>query len=61
MISLSDADFNTLRDLGMSVTQAKRVIRYRDERGGFHSVDDLDRVPGFPRNFLDDVKHRLVP
>ena len=45
----------------MSVTQAKRVIRYRDERGGFTSVDELDEVPGFPRDFLDELKDRLVP
>ena len=61
MISLSAADFDELRGLGMSVTQAKRVIRYRDERGGFDSVDELDEVPGLPADFLDDIKDRLVP
>ena len=35
LVSLSEADFDELRGLGMSVTQAKRVIRYREERGGF--------------------------
>jgi DNA uptake protein ComE-like DNA-binding protein len=45
----------------MSVTQAKRVIRYREEGGGFKSVDELDQVPGFPRTFLNGVKERLVP
>ena len=60
-VSLSEADFDELRGLGMSITQAKRVIRYREERGGFQTLDELDRVPGFPRNFLDSVKERLVP
>ena len=60
-VSLSEADFDELRGLGMSITQAKRVIRYREERGGFSTLDELDRVPGFPRNFLDSVKERLVP
>ena len=60
-MSLSEADFDELRGLGMSVTQAKRVMRYREERGGFSTLDELDRVPGFPRNFLDSVKERLVP
>ena len=41
MISLSSADYDELRGLGMSVTQAKRVIRYREERGGFGSVEEL--------------------
>jgi DNA uptake protein ComE-like DNA-binding protein len=43
----------------MSVTQAKRVIRYRDEGSGFTSLDQLDEVPGFPRSFLGDLKDRL--
>ena len=56
LVSLSEADFDELRELGMSVTQAKRVMRYREERGGFSSLEELDRVPGFPRNFLDRSK-----
>lgn len=60
-VSLSRADFDELRELGMSVTQAKRVIRYRDERNGFRTLDELDQVPGFPRSFLSGVKERVVP
>jgi Translation initiation factor IF-2, N-terminal region/Helix-hairpin-helix motif len=60
-LSLTSIEFDELRDLGMSVTQAKRVLRYRDERGGFRSLDELDNVPGFPKGFLTDVKRRLVP
>ena len=45
----------------MSVTQAKRVMRYRNEHEGFKTLDELDRVPGFERNFLDEVKTRLIP
>jgi Translation initiation factor IF-2, N-terminal region len=58
--SLATVEFEDLRGLGMSVTQAKRVLRYRDERG-FTSVDELDAVPGFPKAFLSEVKDRLVP
>jgi DNA uptake protein ComE-like DNA-binding protein len=43
----------------MSVTQAKRVIRYREKVGGFSSVDDLDELPGFPKGFLAGVKERV--
>ena len=60
-VSLSEADYNQLRALGMSVTQAKRVMRYRREHEGFKTLDELDRVPGFTRNFLDQVKTRLIP
>ncbi len=61
MLSLSSASFDELRETGMSVTQAKRVIRHRDEHGGFRTVDALDQVPGFPKSFLADVKSRVVP
>jgi DNA uptake protein ComE-like DNA-binding protein len=60
-VSLSRAKFDELRELGMSVMQAKRVIRYRDERNGFRTLDELDQVPGFPRSFLSTVKERVVP
>jgi DNA uptake protein ComE-like DNA-binding protein len=59
-ISLSGVTFDELRELGLSVTQSKRVLKYRDERG-FSSVDQLDQVPGFPRSFLAELKDRMVP
>jgi DNA uptake protein ComE-like DNA-binding protein len=43
----------------MSVTQATRVIAYRERQDGFDSVDDLDSVPGFPKTFLNDIKDQL--
>ena len=61
MVSLSSAGVDELQSLGMSVTQAKRVIRYREERDGFRSIEELDDVPGFPRTFLDQIKGRLIP
>jgi DNA uptake protein ComE-like DNA-binding protein len=57
--SLATASFEDLRSLGMSVTQSKRVLDYR-ERAGFESVDDLDRVPGFPKGFLARMKDSLT-
>jgi DNA uptake protein ComE-like DNA-binding protein len=59
-VRLSDASFDELRSLGMSVTQAKRVIDYRERLGGFGSIDALDSVPGFPKAFLAQVKSRLT-
>ena len=45
----------------MSVTQAKRVLDYRQRLDGYTSLDDLDQVPGFPRAFLADLKGKLTP
>lgn len=58
-VSLAGASLEALIAIGMSQTQARRVIRYRDERG-LSSVRALGDVPGFPRVFLDRLGGRLV-
>jgi len=58
-LDLNRATFEDLRDLGFSVTQATRVISYREENQGFDSVSDLGEVPGVPRELLDSVESRL--
>jgi DNA uptake protein ComE-like DNA-binding protein len=57
---INRATFEQLRDLGFSVTQATRVLTYRERRDGFDTLDDLDEVPGLPREFLREVKPRLT-
>ena len=47
-IDVNRATFEDLRDLGFSVTQATRVITYRERQSGFDSLDDLAAVPGMP-------------
>ena len=59
-INLQTASYEDLRELGMSITQAKRVLDFRERNGAFDSVDDLDRVPGFSRDTLIAVKQKLV-
>jgi hypothetical protein len=58
-VSLRSASFEDLRAVGMSVTQAKRVLQYRDERG-LDSVADLHRVPGLSKGFLAYLRGRLT-
>ena len=60
-VSLSNASLDELRALGMSVTQARRVIRHREAHGGFDHVDDLDALPGFPADLLAHVKEAAAP
>jgi competence ComEA-like helix-hairpin-helix protein len=59
-INLNTASFEELRDLGFSVTQATRVITYREREKGFKSVDDLADVPGMPPDLLGEVKDKLT-
>jgi DNA uptake protein ComE-like DNA-binding protein len=58
--NLNQATFEQLRDVGFSVTQATRVITYRERQNGFESLDDLANVPGMPSEFLRDVKPKLA-
>ena len=44
----------------MSVTQATRVIAYRERQDGFGSVDDLETVPGISKKFLSEVREQLT-
>jgi DNA uptake protein ComE-like DNA-binding protein len=44
----------------MSVTQATRVIAYREREDGFGSINDLDSVPGFPKSMLAELKENLT-
>jgi DNA uptake protein ComE-like DNA-binding protein len=48
-VDVNSASFEALRSLGFSATQAKRFIAERDRLGGFRSIDQVDRLPGFPR------------
>ncbi len=59
-VSLSSASFDDLRSLGLSVTQTKRILDFRERLGGFDSVDDLDYVPGFRKSLLTDLKDRVT-
>ncbi len=52
--------FEQLRDMGMSVTQATRVIAYRERQDGFDSIDDLDSVPGIPKSMLAEIKEQFA-
>jgi hypothetical protein len=57
-IKLRTASFDDLRSLGLSITQANRVLE-RVKAGEVASPDDLERVPGIPRGQLAELKLAL--
>ncbi|TMK72500.1 MAG: helix-hairpin-helix domain-containing protein [Actinobacteria bacterium] len=57
---MNEATYEDLRRLRLSVTQTGRVLAYRDRAGGFKSLDELDSIPGFPKEFLTELKRRLT-
>ena len=58
-LDLNTASFEQLRGLGLSVTQSARLIAYRDVNDGFDSLDELDKIPGLPKETRGRLKTRL--
>ncbi|MGH2991018.1 MAG: polysaccharide biosynthesis tyrosine autokinase [Solirubrobacterales bacterium] len=57
-LDLNEVTYEELRSIDLSITQAKRLIAYRERRGGFSSLDDIDDLPGFPDEVLEELKDR---
>ena len=53
---VNEVSFEQLRELGLSVTQSARVIAYRETRGRFDSLDELDEIPGLPKDARGTLK-----
>ncbi|MBK5110169.1 MAG: helix-hairpin-helix domain-containing protein [Thermoleophilia bacterium] len=59
-IDLNSATFEDLREADLSVTQATRILAYRERFGGYRSVDDLEKVPGFPEDLIESLRGRIT-
>jgi DNA uptake protein ComE-like DNA-binding protein len=53
---LNEASFEQLRTLGLSGTQAARLLAAREARSGFGSVEELEDIPGFPPAVIAELK-----
>jgi DNA uptake protein ComE-like DNA-binding protein len=42
------------------VTQATRILAYRERFGGYSSVEDLAKVPGFSGEDVDLMRSRFT-
>jgi DNA uptake protein ComE-like DNA-binding protein len=58
-LDLNDVSFDQLRELGLSVTQATRLIAQREAHGPFTTTGELDRLPGFAAPQLEELKRRV--
>ena len=58
-VSINSATSEDLIAVGLSTTQAGRLLAHRERAGGFGSLDELDEVPGFPPEFLSELKTRV--
>jgi len=57
-LELNTASVEGLRGLGLSITQAARVVANREARGGFASLDEVDAVPGLPAEQRAELRER---
>lgn len=56
MAKLNESSFEQLRGLGLSGTQAARLLAAREARSGFDSVDQLASIPGFPPALITELQ-----
>lgn len=59
MINLNDADQDALDQIEGLEGHGPEIVRYRDERGGFTNVDQLEEVPGLTGKLTDGIRSRL--
>jgi hypothetical protein len=59
VVDLNEATFEQLRAVGLSTTQAARLIARRDRLGAFGSIRDLEEVPGLPEEILEALASRV--
>jgi DNA uptake protein ComE-like DNA-binding protein len=59
LIDVNRIGFEQLRELGLSVTQAARLLARRDARGQFSSLDELDDLLDVPRQLIERLKRSL--
>jgi hypothetical protein len=59
LLDINAISFEQLRDLRLSITQATRLLAWRERLGGFTSVDQIDEVPGLPMDVRDELKSKL--
>jgi hypothetical protein len=59
-LDLNQASFAELRSLNLSVTQSHRLLAYGKRVGGYESIEQLDDVPGFPKDVRERLKRQVI-
>ena len=62
LVDINSADAATLEQniKGVGPSKADAIIKYREQVGGFASVEDLLKVPGIGAKTLEDNRDRLT-
>jgi competence protein ComEA len=46
--------------LGIADEKAEAIVKHRDEKGEFKTIEDLQKVPGLDARVVEAKKNRLV-
>jgi competence protein ComEA len=61
-VSLGNATLEQLDAIdGIGPTLAKRIVEYRDQHGGFRSVDELRQVDGIGEKRFESLREAVAP
>jgi competence protein ComEA len=61
-VSLGSATLEQLESIdGIGPTLAKRILEYRDQHGGFRSVDELRQVDGIGEKRFESLREAVTP
>ncbi|MFD2305843.1 helix-hairpin-helix domain-containing protein [Enterococcus termitis] len=60
-INLNQADENQLQTLpGIGQKKAQEIIRYREDNGGFKSIEDIKNISGFGEKTFEKLKESIT-
>lgn len=60
-VNLNTATLEELQTLsGIGESKAKAIIEYRDEIGGFKTIEELTEVPGIGQSTYDEIKENIT-
>ena len=60
-VNINTADFKAIKSaLKVSTTRAKAIVSYRTKNGPFKSVDDLAKVKGVTKSWLDKNRDKVT-
>ena len=61
LVDLNQATVEELRTLpGIGAVLARRIVAYREEQGGLHSLEELAAVPGISRSTYERMAEQLT-
>lgn len=61
IVNLNTADAETLKTLsGIGASKAQAILAYREEHGGFSSIEEIMQVPGIKESTFSMIKDKIA-